>query len=262
MRRIIKSLSLILAFAMLAVAAFACGGGSGSSMTVEDGVLIMVTNAEFPPYEFYQGGNIVGIDAEIAAAIADKIGLELRIEHVDFDSIIPSIEAGKYDIAMAGLTITEERKEQVLFTTSYATGIQVVIVPEGSPITSVDDLYADGAFHTIGVQLSTTGDLYATWFLEEEGLASIERFNKGADAVLALTTGKIDCVIIDNEPAKVFVSQNPGLVILDTEFEVEDYAAALNKNNTELFEAVDAALKALIADGTVQAIIDKYINPN
>jgi len=260
MKRIVKSLSLILAFTMLAVAAFACGGGANSSMTVEKGVLIMATNAEFPPYEFYEGGQIVGIDAEIAAAIADKLGLELRIEHIDFDSVVPSIESGKYDMAMAGLTITEERKEQVNFTTSYATGIQVVIVPEGSAITSVDDLYADGAFHTIGVQLSTTGDFYSTWFLEDEGLASIERFNKGADAVMALSTGKVDCVIIDNEPAKVFVAQNPGLVILDTEFEVEDYAIAINKKNTELFEAVDAALRELIADGTVQAIIDKYIN--
>jgi len=262
MKKIVRNLLLILAFVTLAAAAIACGGGAGSSLTAEAGVLTMATNAEFPPYEFYEGGNIVGIDAEIAAAIADKLGLELRIEHIDFDSVVPSIESGKYDMAMAGLTITEDRKEQVNFTTSYATGIQVVIVQEGSSITSVDDLYAEGAFHTIGVQLSTTGDFFSTWYLEDEGLASIERFNKGADAVMALSTGKVDCVIIDNEPAKVFVSQNPGLVILDTEFEVEDYAIAINKKNTELFEAVNAALRELISDGTVQAIIDKYINTN
>jgi len=220
----------------------------------------MATNAEFPPYEFQQGGKIVGIDAEIAEAIAGKLGMVLSIQDIEFDSVIPSVETGKYDMAMAGLTITEERKELVNFTTSYATGVQAIIVPEGSSITSVDDLFEEGAFHRIGVQLSTTGDLYSTWDLEDEGLASIERYNKGADAVMALNTGKIDCVIIDNEPAKVFVSQNPGLKILDTEFAVEDYAIAVNKNNTELLEKIDKALKELIADGTVQKIIDKYIS--
>jgi len=138
----------------------------------------------------------------------------------------------------------------------------VIIVQEGSSITSADDLFEDGAFHIIGVQLSTTGDLYTTWDLEDEGLASIERYSKGADAVMALNTGKVDCVVIDNEPAKVFVRQNPGLVILDTEFAVEDYAIGINKDNTELLNKVDEALRELIADGTVQKIIDKYINTN
>ena len=262
MKKIIKTTATLLTLAMLFAALAACGGSGSGGLTVEDGVLTMVTNAEFPPYEFHEGGQIVGIDAEIAAAIADKLGLELRIEDIDFDSVIPSIESGKYDMAMAGLTITDERREQVNFTTSYATGVQVIIVQEGSAITSVDDLFEDGAFHNIGVQLATTGDLYSTWDLEDEGLASIERFNKGADAIMALNTGKIDAVIIDNEPAKVFVSQNPGLVILDTEFAVEDYAIAINKNNTELLEKIDEALRALIADGTVQAIIDKYISAN
>ena len=264
MKKIIRVTATAIALTMLLIAMAACGGGGTSggadSFTVEEGVLIMVTNAEFPPYEFHQGGKIVGIDAEIAAAIADKLGLELRIEDIEFDSVIPSVESGKFDMAMAGLTITEERKEQVSFTTSYATGVQVIIVPEGSPITSVDDLFEDGAFFNIGVQLATTGDLYATWDLEDEGLASIERFNKGADAVMALNTGKIDAVIIDNEPAKFFINQNPGLVILDTEFAVEEYAIAVNKNNTELLNKIDEALRALIADGTVQTIIDKYIN--
>ena len=264
MKKSIRATVIVLTLALLLTVLSACGGSGSSSdgFTIEEGVLIMVTNAEFPPYEFHEGGRIVGIDAEIAAAIAEKLGLELRIEDIDFDSVIPSIEAGKYDMAMAGLTVTDERKEQVNFTTSYATGVQVIIVQEGSSITSVDDLFEDGAFHSIGVQLATTGDLYSTWDLEDEGLASIERFNKGADAIMALNTGKIDAVIIDNEPAKVFVSQNPGLVILDTEFAVEDYAIAINKNNNELLNKIDEALRALIADGTVQAIIDKYINVN
>ena len=261
MNRINRMLAAVIALAMLTAAVYACGSDT-DGLTVEKGVLIMATNAEFPPYEYHEGGRIVGIDAEIAAAIADKLGLELRIEDIEFDSVIPSIETGKYDMAMAGLTVTDERKEQVNFTVSYATGVQVIIVQEGSSVTDVDDLFEDGAFHTIGVQLATTGDLYSTWDLEDEGLAAIERYNKGADAIMALNTGKIDCVIIDNEPAKFFVRQNPGLVILDTEFAVEDYAIGINKNNTELLEKVDTALRELIADGTVQRIIDKYINTN
>jgi len=225
--------------------------------TVEDGVLIMATNAEFPPYEFWEGGKIVGIDAEIAGAIADKLGLTLRIDDMDFGAILAAVSAGRADIAMAGLTITEERMESVDFSTSYATGIQVVIVREGSPITSVDDLYAPGGFD-VGVQESTTGDIYSTWFLEDEGLATVSRYRRGADAVQALVTGRVDCVIIDNEPAKAFVEMNRGLHILDTEFEIEDYAIAFAKGNP-LRDAVDGALRELIADGTAQRIIDKYI---
>ena len=228
--------------------------------TVEEGKLIMATNAAFPPYEFYEGDTIVGIDAEIAQAIAEKLGLELVIDDMEFDSIIEAVKGGKADMGLAGMTVTEERMEIVNFTASYATGVQVVIVAEGSAITSVDDLFAEGAFTTIGVQRNTTGDLYTTWDLEEAGMAEIMRYSKGAEAVQALLTGKVDCVVIDNEPAKAFVAENPGLVILDTQYAVEDYAAAMNKDNEALYNAVNAALQELIADGTVQAIVDKYIN--
>ena len=222
--------------------------------------LKMATNAAFPPYEFYddETGEIVGIDAEVAAAICEKLGYELEIVDMDFDAIIPAVTTGKADFGMAGMTVTEERMQSVDFTTSYATGIQVVIVKEGSEITSVDDLFAEGASHKIGVQQGTTGDLYASWDIEDEGLGSVERFKTGTDAVLALTSGKVDCVIIDNEPAKNYVAANEGLVILDTEYAVEDYAIALAKDS-ELTEQINAALEELIADGTVQAIIDKYI---
>ena len=135
----------------------------------------------------------------------------------------------------------------------------MVIVTEDSPITSVDDLFADGANHTIGVQLATTGDLYSTWDIEDKGLGTVDRYNKGADAVMALKSGKVDCVIIDNEPAKAFVAENPGLKILDTEYAVEDYAIAISKSNSDLLAAVDKALKELIEDGTIAAIINKYI---
>ena len=256
MKKLVRILCGVLALATI-LSFTACSkkdtGSSGKP------ILTMATNAEFPPYEFYQDGKVVGIDAEVAAAIAEKLGMELKIEDIDFDAVVASVETGKYDMAMAGLTVREDRLEQVNFTMSYAKGVQVVIVPEGSPITSVDDLFADGANNKIGVQLSTTGDIYASGDIEDEGLGTIERYNKGADAVMALTSGKIDCVIIDNEPAKAFVAANEGLTILDTEYAVEDYAIGINKKDTELLEKVDKALKELIDDGTVQAIIDKYI---
>jgi len=246
-----KILALIMALCMIC-ALCACGAAK------EDNVLTMATNAEFPPYEYYENDQVVGIDAEIAAAVAEKLGMELVIEDMAFDSIIPAIVSGKADVGLAGMTVTEDRLESVDFSTSYATGVQVVIVAEGSEITSVDDLFDVGGY-TIGVQLATTGDLYCTWDLEDAGLATVERFNKGADAVAALVAGKVDCVVIDNQPAKAFVEANEGLQILDTEYAVEDYAIALAKGS-ELTAEVDAALQELIADGTVQAILDKYIS--
>jgi len=298
MKRTMRIIGIVLALAMLLTAAYACGsetdtGGQDGAdspspspspeasappstapespkesepdtsdeviRTVEPGVLVMATNAEFPPYEFWDGGEIVGIDAEIAAAIAKKLGLTLRIDDIEFTAIISAVTGGRADMGMAGMTITEDRMKSVDFSTSYAKGVQVIIVKEGSAITSVDDLFEDGAFHEIGVQESTTGDLYTTWDLEDENLAAISRYNRGADAVQALITGRVDCVVIDNEPAKAFVAMNPGLVILDTEFAVEDYAIAFSKGNPGLRDAVDAALRELIADGTAQYIVDKYI---
>ena len=227
--------------------------------TAVEGKLVMATNAAFPPYEFIEGGEVVGIDAEIAGAIAEKLGLELQIDDMEFDSIIEAVKGGKADIGLAGMTVTDERKESVDFTATYATGVQVVIVTEDSAITSVDDLFAEGASHVIGVQRNTTGDLYSTWDLEDAGLATVDRYSKGSDAVQALKTGKVDCVIIDNEPAKAFVEAVEGLKILDTEYALEDYAAAMSKENPDLYAAVNAALEELIADGTVKAIVEKYI---
>ena len=260
-----KMFALLLALIMVMSLA-ACGGSgkddSAAFTTVESGKLIMATNAAFPPYEYYEGDQIVGIDAEIAQAIAEKLGLELVIDDMEFDSIIEAVKGGKADMGLAGMTVTDERAEIVNFTASYATGVQVVIVTEDSAITSVDDMFAEGAFTTIGVQRNTTGDLYTTWDLEEANMAEIMRYSKGAEAIQALLTGKVDCVVIDNEPAKAFVAENEGLKILDTEYAVEDYAAAMNKGNEALFNAVNNALQELIADGTVQSIVDKYINNN
>ena len=254
-----KTIVLILALIMV-LALAACGGSKSDSADIQtavEGVLTMGTNAEFPPYEYYENDQIVGIDAEIAAAIAEKLGLELDIQDMAFDSIIPAITSGKIDVGLAGMTVTEDRLVNVDFSTSYATGVQAIIVTEDSPITTADDLFGDGNY-TIGVQLNTTGDLYSTWDIEDEGLGSVERYNRGADAVAALMAGKIDCVIIDNQPAQAFVAANEGLKVLDTEYAVEDYAIAMDKGSA-LVDPINSALEELIADGTVQSIIDKYI---
>ncbi len=221
--------------------------------------LVMATNASFPPYEYYDGETIVGIDAEIAAAVAAKLGYDFEIADMDFDAIIPAIQSGKATFGMAGMTVTEERQQLVAFSDSYATGKQVVIVKEDSDITSVDDLTAEGAKHIVGTQVGTTGYIYCLDDIEGKGFGTVNPYPNGNEAVMALVAGKIDCVVIDNEPAKAFVAANEGLKILETEYVVEDYAACFAKDNTEMVEKFNAALKELTEDGTIPAIIEKYI---
>ena len=253
-----KVLALAITVVLMAACFVGCGSSSdskdgGKIETVTEGKLTMATNAEFPPYEFYEGEKVVGIDAEVAEKIAEKLGLELEIADVSFDSIIPGVQSGKYDMGMAGMTVTDERKRSVNFSDSYATGIQSVIVKEDSPIKSIDDL--DGK--KIGVQTATTGDIYAS---DDYGEDNVKRFENGAAAVAALTANKVDCVIIDNEPAKAYVEANKGLKILDTEYAVEDYAICFSKDSEELQKKVNDALNELKKDGSIQKIVDKYIN--
>lgn len=233
---------------------------AAGGMTATEGVLVMATNAAFPPYEYKDGDNFAGIDVEIAEKIAEKLGMTLEIKDVEFGSIVGGVQTGKFDMGMAGMTVTEERLKSVNFSTSYATGIQVVIVAEGSDIASLDDLKGDGSMK-FGVQQDTTGDIYASDTVEKGGYGeeNVIRYKTGADAVQALKTGKVDAVIIDNEPAKSFVKVNEGLKILDAEWAVEDYAIAIAKENTELLTAVNNALAELEADGTLGDIIAKYI---
>lgn len=222
-----------------------------------DNTLVMATNAFFEPYEYYEGDEIVGIDAEVGKAIADKLGMDFEISDVDFDAIIPNVQSGKASMGMAGMTVTPDREKNVNFTRSYAKGIQVVIVPEDSEIASIDDM----AGKMIGVQQGTTGDIYCSDTVENGGFGeeNVTRYNKGSDAVMALLSGKVDCVVIDNEPAKSFVAANEGLKILETAYTEEEYAICIAKDNEELLEKVDTALGELIDDGTVQKIVDKYI---
>ena len=224
--------------------------------TVTEGKLTMATNAYFQPYEYYDGDKIVGIDAEIAAAIAEKLGLELVIEDMAFDSIITAVQEGSVDIGLAGMTVKPDRLEKVDFSVSYANGVQVVVVPEDSAITTVDDLFADDATYKAGVQLGTTGDAYAS---EDLGADRVTQYPNGNEAINALLGGDVDCVIIDNEPAKAFVANNAGLKILETTYADEDYAACIKKGNEALLDAVNEAIDELISDGTVDTIINKYI---
>ena len=221
--------------------------------TVEDAKLHMATNATFPPYEsIADDGTFEGIDVDIAGKIAEKLGLELVVDDMEFGSIITSVQTGKEDIALAGLTVTDERKQNVDFTDSYATGVQVVIVPEDSDIKTIDDLQGK----LIGCQESTTGYAYCS---DDYGEDMVTAFPSGTNAVQALLTGKIDAVVIDKQPAEAYVAQNEGLKILDTEYVTENYAIGVSKDNTALRDAVNNALKELIDDGTVQAILDQYI---
>ena len=281
-----KYFAMILA-GMMAVSLAACGGSSSAPAaepaaeaeaqteeaeapeaeaqtdaaftTVAAGELHMATNAAFPPYEMTSdNGGYEGIDVEIATLIAQKLGLELVVDDMEFGSVITSVQSGKADMAMAGLTVTEERKKNVDFTESYATGVQVIIVPEGSDIQTVDDLAND---KMIGVQDGTTGYIYCSASVDDGGYGEdhVTSYTNGAMAIEALKGGKVDAVVIDNEPAKAFVAVNDGLKILDTEYIVENYAIGISKDNPALCEAVNNALKELIADGSVQMIVDKYI---
>ncbi|MGI6072421.1 MAG: transporter substrate-binding domain-containing protein [Lachnospiraceae bacterium] len=250
---LITVLAGIMVFALAA-----CGGNAGNKETEGETAaegkttLVMATNAEFPPYEFWEGDRIIGIDAEIAAAIAEELGMELQIEDMAFDSIIGAVQTGKADFGAAGMTVNEERLQSVDFSETYTTAKQVIIVKEDSEINGPDDLTGK----KIGVQLGTTGDIYAT---DDYGDECVERYNKGFEAVMALSQDKIDAVIIDNEPAKVFVAENAGLKILETEYALEEYALAIAKDNTKLLGQINEVIGKLKESGKLQEIIDKYI---
>ncbi len=239
-----KKMVTVLLVAMMGMGLAACG-------KKESTTLVMATNAEFPPYEYYDGDEIVGIDVEIAEAVAEELGLELKVEDMAFDAIVVAVESGKADVGIAGMTVTEKRLKNVDFSDSYATATQVIIVQEDSEIATADDLVGK----TVGVQLGTTGDILAS---DIEGV-TMERFNKGLEAVQSLAQGKIDCVIIDNEPAKEFVANTDGVKLLEEKYAEEEYAIAIKKGNTELLDKVNDALASLKDSGELDEIIGKYI---
>ncbi len=221
--------------------------------TIEAGKLIMSTNASFPPYEMVaDDGSFEGIDVEVADAIAKKLGLELEVDDMDFDAALLAVQQNKSDIVMAGVTVTEDRKLVMNFTDSYATGVQVVIVKEGSDVT-LDNL----GEKMIGTQRGTTGNIYTT---DDYGDDHVTAYDNGASAVQALLNGQVDCVVIDSAPAQAYVEANAGLTILDTEYVTENYAIGVNKDNTSLLDAINGALAELTADGTIDGIVAKYIS--
>ena len=264
------------AVSVAALALTACGGSASSAAssvassaasseaassaaaalsTVEAGKLTMATNATFPPYEMTtDSGEIEGIDVDTAKAIAEKLGLELQIDDMDFDAALLSVQQGKADIVMAGVTVTDERKAVMDFSDSYATGIQSIIVPNDSDIASPDDLVGK----KIGTQRGTTGYIYCS---DDFGEDSVVAYDSGLTAVQALNNGQVDAVVIDNAPATEYVAANPGLKVLDTSYAEEDYAIGMAKGSA-LEDAINKALEELKADGTLQSIVDKYINAN
>lgn len=249
-----KVLAIVLTVLLMMTMFAGCGQ---KSYLVEKGKLIMSTNAAFPPYEMTtDDGGFAGIDVEIAQAIADKLGLELVIDDMDFDSALLAVQQGKSDIVMAGVSVTADRQKVMEFSTSYATGIQVVIVKEGSDVT-MDNL----GEKMIGTQRGTTGYIYASDTPENGGYGEdhVVAYDNGASAVQALMNGQVDCVIIDKAPAQEYVKANAGLTLLEGSWVEEQYAIGIDKGNTELLEKVNKALAELTADGTIQKIIDKYI---
>ncbi len=236
--------------------------GDAAFTTVTPGKLTMSTNASFPPYEMVaDDGSFEGIDIEVAGAIAQKLGLELQVDDMGFDACLQAAQTGKSDIVMAGVTVTEERQAVMDFSNTYANGVQVVIVKEGSPIQTVDDL---ANANMIGCQMGTTGYIYCSDTPENGGFGEdhVTPYDDGAAAVQALMNGQIDAVVIDNMPAQEYVAANPGLKILDGEFTNEDYAIGVAKGNTALLDAINGALEELTNDGTIQSIVDKYISAN
>ena len=253
----LKKLVSVLLVAACVFSLAACGSkddskDSGDSKKDSKDTLVMATNAEFPPYQFHEGDDVVGIDADIARAIGEEMGMEVKIEDMAFDSIIPAVTSGKADFGAAGMTVTEDRKKNVDFTDTYATATQVIIVKEGSDIAGPDDLTGK----KIGVQLGTTGDIYA----DDIEDAKVERYNKGFEAVQALTQDKIDAVVIDGEPAKEFVAEADGLKILDEAFTEEEYAIAVAKDNDDLLKKMNEALASLKESGKIDEIVAKYIS--
>lgn len=251
-----KLIAICLTVMMLAALLAGCGGGKGD-LTIASGKLYMSTNATFPPYESTNdAGEFVGIDIDVAKAIADKLGLELEVMDMDFDAALLAVQQGKADIVMAGVTVTKDRQMVMDFSNSYATGVQKVIVKEGSDVT-MDNL----GEKLIGCQRGTTGYIYASDTPENGGYGEdhVIAYDDGGTAVQALINGQIDCVIIDGEPAEAYAAANPGLTVLDGTWVEEQYAIGMAKGNTQLLEAVNKALEELTADGTIQSIVDKYI---
>ena len=218
--------------------------------------LVMGTNAEFPPFETRGGANgseVVGFDVEVARAIAAKAGLPLKIEDMKFDSLLPALSAGKVDLVLAGMTITDERSRNVDFSAPYYKATQVVLILAGSPIPQTKE---DLKGMKIAVQLGTTGDGAA---VEIAGQDNVRQFTSAMDAVVELMNGKVECVVIDEQPAIQFAKKNPELMLVRPQFDDEFYGVAVKKGNAELLAKVNEALAEIAADGRYDQFVDRWM---
>ena len=254
-----KTLALILAVVMLALCLTACGS---SEKTVEDiqkeGVLTIATSPDFPPFESLgSDGSVQGIEIEIMNLICQKLGVELKIEQMDFDSVIAGIQADKFDVGVSGISVTEKRQKNMLFTDPYCLAAQAIVVLNGSDITCKADLEGK----KVSVQTATTAESFCL----ENGY-EVSSFAANSDAELALTTGKVDAWVIDDltaaEMVKAYNDENgEALVILDEAMTTEPYAFAFAFGSENIVEAVNAILNELVADGTIASIFEKYDAP-
>ena len=236
---------------LVAVIVVACAVFFMTGCSENENELVLVTEAGFAPYEYYEDGEIVGVDIDIAKEIAKELGKELVIKDVSFDFVINEVKSGKADFAAAGISITPERKEEVDFTIEYTTSNQVVVVKKGSNIKSFNDIKDK----KIAVQLGTVADLYVE---ENYKKATIISHKKYLSAVEDVKTGKADCIIMDELPAKEIVRENNNLVILDGILFQDKYGMIVKKGNDQLKEKINVVLERMINDGTIQNLVLKH----
>lgn len=211
------------------------------------------TNAEFPPFEYLENGEITGFDMDLVHEIGKLVDADIKIVDMGFDGLLPALQMKKVDLVIAGMTANEERMKTVSFTQPYYTASQVIIVKDGND--SIKS-FADLKGKKVGVMLGFTGDMVVS---EIDGV-KIERFNAAYAGIMALQAGKVEAIVLDSEPAKNYVAQNKGLVLADADAEQEEYAIAVRKNDKALLEKVEKALSELKENGTYDKLIQKYFN--
>lgn len=253
MKKYNKAIALALALLLLGALFMGCAKKESAVDKIKSaGKIVMLTNAAFPPFEYLGDDNKpAGVDVDIAQAVADELGVTLEVVDMDFDGIVPAIQSGQGDLGVAGMTNTPERANSVGFSINYVSTTQMIIVQEGSDIKTPDDLVGK----TIGVQMGTTGDIFAS-DIED---ANMQRFKTGPDAGLALGNGQIDAIVIDAMPAAQIAAAGSGLIVLEEPLTEEQYAIAIAKENTDLKEVVDKVLQKMLDDGSIDKLIEKHL---
>ncbi len=249
MKKTMKLAALVLSLIVAVTAFVGCGKGNSLEAVQKKGVLTVATSPDFPPFESLDGDRIVGIEVDIMEKVAEALGVEIKFEQMDFDSVLPGVQAGKFDVGMSGITVTAEREKNADFTDPYFMAAQAIVVMEDSDITCKADLEGK----SVSVQTGTTAESYCM----ENGY-DVQAFQANNDAASALTSGKVDAWVVDNEVAVALAAELDGAVVLDEAMTSEPYAFAFAKGSDTLVAAFNDALKALIDDGTVEAIFEEY----